>query len=87
MDENKENLNKSVWWAPAVEIFSAVSSWIVVPLVGALILGKYLDKKWGTEPWMFISLAGLGFVATCVGIYKVMKRYWDKLKDINNGDK
>ena len=85
--ENQKHNPKEIWWKPAVEIFSAVSSWIVVPLVSALILGKYLDKKWGTEPWIFIALAALGFMTTCVGIYKVMKRYSDKLKNINDGDK
>lgn len=66
-----------------MEIFGEISSWIVVPLVAALILGKYLDNKFGTKPWIFIGLAGVGFILTCVGIYRVMKRYGEKLKDLN----
>ena len=58
---------------------SDVSTWVVVPIVGALVLGKFLDKRFGTEPVIFLVLAGLGFLLTCYGIFKITKDYMKKL--------
>jgi len=71
------------WWSQAVTLFSEVSTYIVVPIVVALIAGKALDGYFGTEPLIFISLAGLGFLFSCYGIYRVIQRYAETLKDLN----
>jgi ATP synthase protein I len=34
----------------------------LAPIVGFLV-GKYLDQKFRTQPWLSIVLLGLGFVA------------------------
>lgn len=82
MDENQQNLNNNdPWWKPGMQILSEVSSWIVVPIVLALIFGKMLDARYGTRPVIFLVFAGLGFLITCFGIYRVMKKYMKKLKD------
>ncbi len=60
-----------LWWKPAVAVFGQVSGWIIVPLVLALILGKYLDGRFGTEPWLFIGLTCVGFLISSFGIVKV----------------
>ena len=33
------------------------------PVVGYLI-GDYLDKRWGTEPWLMIFFLIIGFIAS-----------------------
>ncbi|MCE9548977.1 AtpZ/AtpI family protein, partial [Candidatus Nomurabacteria bacterium] len=75
------------WWSQAVQLFSEVSTYIVVPIVIALIAGKALDSHFGTKPWIFIALAGFGFLVSCYGIYKVIKRYAEELKDLNKENK
>ena len=65
-----------------MQILSEVSTWIVVPIVLALIFGKMLDTRFGTKPVIFLVFAGLGFLVTCFGIYRVTKNYVEKLKDI-----
>jgi F0F1-type ATP synthase assembly protein I len=47
----------------------------VVPIDVALIFGKMLDAHFGTKPIIFLIFAGLGFLTTCFGIWKVMKDY------------
>ena len=64
-----------------MQIFSDVSTWIVVPIVLALIFGKMLDAHYGTKPVIFLIFAGLGFLVTCFGMYRVVKNYMNKLKD------
>jgi F0F1-type ATP synthase assembly protein I len=79
--KDKQNLNNGPWWKPGMQILSEVSSWIVIPIVLALIFGKMLDAHFGTKPIIFLIFAGLGFLITCFGIWKVMKDYMKKLKD------
>ncbi len=62
-------------WAPALEIFSEVSGWIVGPVVLALIAGKYLDGRFDTWPWIFLGLTGIAFAVSIFGIMKIVGRY------------
>jgi len=91
MEEDKKKLyNKGLprsgegpWWKSGVEIVGQVSTWIVVPIVLALVFGKMLDKHYGTKPIIFLSLAGLGFLISCFGIFRIIKNYIKKIKDEN----
>jgi len=51
-----------------------------VPVVGALIVGKWLDARYGTKPMMLLILAGLGFLISIIGIVRVVTRYTAKIK-------
>ncbi|OGI67240.1 hypothetical protein A3A05_02560 [Candidatus Nomurabacteria bacterium RIFCSPLOWO2_01_FULL_41_12] len=70
------------WWKPGVEIFSQVSGWIVAPIVLALVVGKFLDTRYGTKPVIFLSLAGIGFLITCFGIVRIVRKYIKDIKDL-----
>ena len=76
VENNKQNSNSNgPWWKPGMQILREVSTWIVVPIVLALIFGKMLDAHFGTKPIIFLIFAGLGFLTTCFGIWKTMKDY------------
>lgn len=79
MDEKQENTNTGgPWWKPGMQILGEVSTWIVVPIVLALIFGKMLDKRYETEPVIFLVLAGVGFIITCFGMWRAVKKYIKK---------
>jgi hypothetical protein len=80
VEEQKNNLNKGgrPSWVEGMRLFGDITTWIAVPIVLALILGKFLDRRYGTEPIIFLSLAGLGFFVTCSGIVKIAKEYLRK---------
>ncbi|MEK7471287.1 MAG: AtpZ/AtpI family protein [Patescibacteria group bacterium] len=80
--ENNQN-SSGPWWKPAMEILGEVSTWIVVPIVLALVFGKMLDVRFGTKPVIFLVFAGIGFLVTCFGMYRVVKNYIKKLQDIS----
>jgi len=61
------------WWKPGLEIFGQVSAWIVVPIVAALVMGKYLDARYETKPWIFLGLSGLGFLVTLFGLVRTVR--------------
>ena len=73
--------NPKTDWTQAVRIFSEISTWVIVPIVVALVLGKYLDSRYSTEPWIFLSLTGLSFLVSIGGIAKILAKY---IKEIEN---
>lgn len=77
--ENKQN-STGPWWKPAIELFAQVSTWVVVPIVLALVFGKMLDAHFGTRPWIFLAFAGIGFAFTCFGMFRVIKNYMKNIK-------
>lgn len=70
-----QNSNQGPWWKPGVQIFSEVSTWIAVPIILALIAGKYLDEHYDTKPTLLLVSAGVGFLITSYGIVRAVKNF------------
>ena len=47
---------------------AALSGWIAFPVIIALFLGKWLDKKFNTDPWLFLATIGLAFLISMYGL-------------------
>jgi hypothetical protein len=75
MEPDKKN---KLWWKPALAIFSEVSAWVVVPIILALIAGKYLDEKYQTRPWIFLGLTAFAFLISSFGIVQTIRKYIKK---------
>lgn len=58
------------WWQPSLILFMRLSGWIGGPVIIALFVGKWLDDKYGTEPWLFLATVGLAFITSSIGITK-----------------
>jgi len=69
-EPEKKGANNEVWWRPAVMMFFELSGWIAGPVIIAIFLGNWLDEKYGTEPWLFLSSVGLAMVISIVGIVR-----------------
>jgi F0F1-type ATP synthase assembly protein I len=78
MEEN--NNNNKIWWKPAFEIFSEISTWIAVPVIIAVIAGKALDTHYGTKPWILAGSVVIAFLISSYGIVKAVKEYAAKIK-------
>ena len=48
----------------------------VPPLVGAVI-GRWLDGRLGTEPWLMYVMLAFGFAAGVREFWRVLKRFRD----------
>ena len=77
--ENNKNNNK-IWWKPAFEIFSEISTWIAVPIILAVIAGKALDNHYHSTPWMLIGFVIVAFLISSYGIVKAVKQYAARIK-------
>ncbi|MEI6190839.1 MAG: AtpZ/AtpI family protein [bacterium] len=73
--------NNELWWKPAIIVFASVSAWIAVPIIVALYLGKYLDKKYASQPKFFLILIAVAFLITIFGIIRILKKQIGKMKD------
>lgn len=80
MVENEKKLNtEGAWWRPVMVFYAKTTSWVIFPLVLALILAKVGDFS---QTSFFIALM-IGFGITCSGIYKQIKEYKKSLDKKN----
>ncbi len=88
-DTNKGGFkNQKAWWQPAVIMFARMSAWIAIPVISALFLGRWLDKKYNTEPIFFLAIVGFAFLISIFGLVKIVKEEYRKIEDgVKKGDK
>jgi len=80
MEEKKENTqNNKAWWAPAMALFLRMSVWVVVPVLFAVLLGKWIDSVYKTEPWGLLGIIAISF---SLSIYKIVKMVLNEYKQI-----
>lgn len=71
------------WWAPSLRIFLNTTSWIAFPIIIALYVGDWLDKKYGTEQkYLLISIA-FAFVVSMSGLTAYTLREMKKIKKVS----
>ncbi len=74
-----DSKNKGVWYQQALEIFGRLSGWVLLPLIGGTLLGRWLDGRYGTKPiWLLISV-GAAFVISTIGLIRQAKAEYKKL--------
>ncbi len=79
MEDNKPK-SETKWYSQGIEVFVSVSGWIAGPIIAALFLGKWLDKKYSSEPWLFLLCIGLAFLISSYGIVKITLAYIKKIE-------
>jgi len=52
-------------WQKAVTVGSSISTSLAGLVGGGYLLGHYLDARWGTSPWLTLSLI---FVGLALGV-------------------
>ena len=77
-------MKKQVWWQPAMLMFTRLSIWIIGPVIVGLFVGKWLDNKYQSEPWLFLLSMGIAFIFSMIGLVKNAK---DEYKKIEANDK
>ena len=83
-EKSNKNIDKNYWWRIGLKIFAESSGWIAIPVIGALFLGKWLDDKYQTEPLYFLSITGIAFIISTIGIARLGMRY---IREIEKGEK
>jgi len=79
--QDKSNNLKQIWWQPAIQLFAQVSAWIVLPIVVALFVGRWLDERFEKEPLFLIGCVAVAFVVTVIGLVRETMRAAKKMED------
>jgi len=69
MDKQKEEKKEEIL-GPALRIFGNFSAWVAGPALLGSMLGLWLDKIFGTEPWILVITVMLAFIVSMIGITK-----------------
>jgi F0F1-type ATP synthase assembly protein I len=51
-------------------VYGAVGFQLAATVIGGLLLGQWLDKKWGTSPWLTLAGMIIGMVG---GFYNLIR--------------
>ncbi len=79
-----------MWWKEYSGMMIDISGWLVVPVILGLLLGKWLDSRYQTKPWLTVVCVGVAFVITNVGIIRKgiqITKKTEKEKRNNNDSK
>ncbi len=72
---------KNDTWSLALKIMARISGWIAFPVIIAVFLGKWLDARFDTEPWLFLATVALSFVVSMYGLVKNAMKEFKKIED------
>jgi F0F1-type ATP synthase assembly protein I len=79
--QNEKNDKKSTmdtWWQKGLQLFLRLNSWIVFPIIIAIVVGKYLDKIFGTSPWLISISIVIAFVISMIMLTRIGLKEMDK---------
>ncbi len=79
-NNNREHDGNKAWWQPALVIFARSLGWIAAPVIIGTYLGRWLDNKYGTEPWLFIGTVGFAFFISMFGLIKETAEQYKKIE-------
>ncbi len=69
-------------WSIGLYLFSQLTAWIAGPIILAVIVGKWLDNKYNTGPWLFLICIFIAFILSNIGIVKQSLKSMKKIENI-----
>ncbi len=78
---------KKPWWQDSVVLFIRLSGWIGVPIILAALVGRSLDQRFNTEPWIFLLATALAFFVSMLGLFKEVVEAYQKISQEDKEDK
>ncbi|MBA3047533.1 AtpZ/AtpI family protein [Patescibacteria group bacterium] len=87
-NKSLKNNSEQAWWQPALVLFAKFSGWIAVPVIAGALIGRWLDGRYGTDPWIFLTAVGFAFLISMFGLIKNIREEYEKIeKDIQERKK
>ena len=82
---------KNESWSIALKVAAKLSGWVAFPVIIGTFLGQWLDKKYDTEPWLFLATIGFAFIVSIYGLivsalkeFKAIDLEYNKKKEEKN---
>ncbi|HMN19044.1 MAG TPA: AtpZ/AtpI family protein, partial [Candidatus Moranbacteria bacterium] len=57
-----------------------LSGWIALPILSAVMVGKWLDRKFQSAPWLLLISVGIAFVVSMVALVVIGRREMGKIE-------
>lgn len=64
-----------------IRLLSNITAWIVGPVLVGVFLGKWLDQKFNTEPWLFLTSVGVCFLVSMFGLVQNALAEFKKIEE------
>jgi F0F1-type ATP synthase assembly protein I len=74
-------------WSLALRIMARISGWIAFPVLIGVFLGKWLDKRFNTEPFLFIITVAVCFIISMYGLVINALKEFKKIEDESKAEK
>ena len=74
-------------WSLALKIMARISGWIAFPVLIGVFLGKWLDIKFGTEPWLFLITVAVCFMISMYGLVINALKEFKKIEEESQAEK
>lgn len=72
---------KDDFFGLAWKVTANITGWIAGPVIIGLFLGRWLDQKFNTAPWLFLLTIGLCFVISMFGLVSYALKEFKKIED------
>lgn len=74
-------------WQPYLGLFVNLTGWLAGPIIIGLLIGRFLDGRYGIKPWGTLSCIGVAFVISNIGIVKEARRMMRQLEQTTDDQK
>jgi F0F1-type ATP synthase assembly protein I len=68
-------------WSLALKIMARISGWIAFPVLIGVFLGKWLDTRFNTKPWLFLATVAVSFLVSMYGLVINAMKEFKKIED------
>ena len=72
---------KDNYWGPVLRILVNITAWIAGPVIIGVFIGKWLDRKFNTEPWLFLVTVGVCFLVSMFGLVRNALKEFKKIDE------
>ena len=82
-----DNKKEKAWWVGGLVLFGKLSAWIAAPVVIGAFAGKYLDRRYESEPWLFLISVGAAFFISMIALISSTLAEYKKIEEESNSKK
>ena len=62
---------KDDYFGKTIGVLVNAAAWIAVPVLAGILVGKILDQKFKTDPWLLLVSVGICFLISMFGLIKI----------------
>ncbi len=82
LDKNNSTKNsENFWLKPVLSLFGRLTGLVVAPVLLAVVVGKWLDGRFDTGPWLFLITIGVSFIFSMIALTRHTLNEFKKIEE------